>query len=246
MLGILISLLVGTIGFFALYLTVEGILGFSILLGIILALIAYAIISKKTFLQIEIANAKAQKALQQQKFDRAIKIYESLLILKKWSILIPGQVYSYVGMIYYIKSDKDNAETNLAKASSLNWIAKAMLAIIQMQKQNLDSMIKLFEKVVSSHKKEGLAWATYAYCLDKVRRREDAIHVLERADKALKGKDERIKSNLIELKNSRRMKMKAFGDQWYQFMLERPPMKRVQQQQPGYMRMKKNSMYRGR
>lgn len=245
MLGLLISILVSVAGFAALYFTLN-ILSFSILISVVLGLVAFAIISKKVFKQIGIVNEKAQKAMQQQKFDRAIRIYEDLLPLKKYSFFVTGQVYSYIGMIYYIKSDQTKAEPALKKASSLNWIAKGMLAVIKMKKKEPEDMVKIFDKMAGSHKKEGLVWGLYAYCLDKIRRREDAIAVLEKANKILKGNDERIKNNLIELKNGRRMKMKGFGDQWYQFMLEKPAAKRMQQQQPSYMRMKKNSMYRGR
>jgi len=36
--------------------------------------------------------------------------------------------------------------------------------------------------------------------------------------------DERLKTLLARLQNDKRMKLEAFGEQWWQFWLETPPM----------------------
>ena len=85
----------------------------------------------------------------------------------------------------------------------------------------------------------------YAYCLSKINKREDAIKILEEGNKKLKEVDDRIKSNILELRNGRKMRMKAFGDQWYQFMLEIPKKRMMQQTGPSQGKFKKNALYKG-
>jgi len=221
-------------------------LGFSILIAVIVSLIAFFILTKKTMKELEILNEKAQKAIYSQKFDRAIRIYESGLELRKKSPFIVGQIYGMIGMLYFMRRDNKNAKPNLIRSSSLNWVSKGMLGVIYMHEKNPVEMEKVFKNMVSAGKKEGLAWALYAYCLDKINKREDAIKILEEGNKKLKEVDDRIKSNILELRNGRRMRMKAFGDPWYQFMLENPPRKRMMQQQnPSQGKFKKNAMYKG-
>ncbi|MBN2788951.1 MAG: hypothetical protein JXR69_02025 [Candidatus Delongbacteria bacterium] len=221
-------------------------LGFSILIAIIVSLITFFILTKKTMKELELLNEKAQKAIYSQKIDRAIRIYESGLELRKKSPFIVGQIYGMIGMLYFMSRDNKNAKPNLIKASSLNWVSKGMLGVIYMNEKNQEDMEKVFRNMVSAGKKEGLAWALYAYCLDRINRREDAIKILEEGNKKLKEIDDRIKSNILELRNGRRMRMKGFGDQWYQFLLENPPKKRMMQQSsPSQGKFKKNALYKG-
>ncbi len=221
-------------------------LSFSILIGIIFATAVFIILIRKASKELEILNQKAQKALYSQNFDRALRIYESGLELGKKSPFIVGQIYGMIGMIHYIRKDNEKARESLMKASSMNWVAKGMLAVIYMNEKNYNKMEESFKTVITSGKKEGLAWALYAYCLEKTGKKEDALKILEEGNKKLKEADDRIKSNILELKNNRKMRMKSFGESWYQFMLERPSAKRMMQ--PGGVHqggMKKNALYRG-
>lgn len=221
-----------------------GTISFSVLIGVIIGIVVFFILTKSIMKEVEVLNAKAQKAISQQKYDRAINIYKSGIKLKWKSPFIAGQMYGLIGMLYYIKKEHANAIPNLQKSSFSNWVAKGMLGIIYMQQKDFTNMEKVFKSMISYSKKEGLAWGLYAYCLYKLQRKDDAIKILEEGNKKLKENDDRIKTNLLEIKNGRRMKMKVFGDQWYQFMLENPPRKKITQQAPGYMKYKKNAVYR--
>ncbi len=218
--------------------------GFGILIGVVIGLVLFIILTKRVMKEFDIVNKKAQKALQNQKFERAINIYKGSLALSKKSPFIKGQVYSMIGMLYYVQKQFEEAKPYLSKASFTNWMAKAMLAVIYYREKNDQEMCKILDKLTASHKKEGLVWGLYAYLLNSQKKREEAIKILEEGNQKLKEQDERIKTNLIELKNKRRMKMKGFGEAWYQFLLENPPRRMIQQNQPAYMRQKKNAIYR--
>jgi len=245
--NILITILTAIIIPVVLYLIMGDYLSFSIVIGLLTAAGVFIFLIRKASKEVEILNEKAQKALYSQNFDRALRIYESGLSLGKKSPFIVGQIYGMIGMIHYMRKDNDKAKPALVKASSMNWAAKGMLGVIYLNEKNFSEMEKTFKVMVTSGKKEGLAWSLYAYCLEKLNRKEEALKILEEGNKKLKEADDRIKANILELKNNRKMRMKAFGDAWYQFMLERPPMKRMMQQ-PGIAHqtgMKKNAMYKG-
>ncbi|OGE82600.1 MAG: hypothetical protein A2Y39_02555 [Candidatus Delongbacteria bacterium GWF2_40_14] len=245
--NIIISILTAVVVSTGLYFLFSDFLAFSILIGIIAGAAVFILLVRSASKELEKLNDKAQKALYSQNFDRALRIYESGLALGKKSPFITGQIYGMIGMIHYMRKENDKAKPALIKSSSMNWAAKGMLGVIYMNEKNYTEMDNSFKVMVTSGKKDGLSWALYAYCLEKLNRKEEALKILEEGNKKLKDADERIKSNILELRNNRKMRMKVFGDPWYQFMLERPPMKRMMQQ-PGVAHQtgfKKNSLYKG-
>ncbi|MFO7810198.1 MAG: tetratricopeptide repeat protein [Candidatus Delongbacteria bacterium] len=245
--NILITILVAFAVSAGLMLIMPGNIAFPVLIGILSAITVFVILTRKATKELERLNNKAQKALYSQKFDRALRIYESGLLLARKSPFIAGQIHGLIGMIHFMRKDNDKAKPSLIRASSMNWVAKGMLGVIYMHEKKYDEMEKAFRTMVTSGKKEGLAWALYAYCLERVKEHEKAIKILEEGNKKLKENDERIKTNILELKNNRRMRMKQFGDTWYQFMLERPPAKKMVQQQGMGNKggFKKNALYKG-
>ena len=163
------------------------------------------------------------KVLQNGKFDVAIRMMEEALKYGKWMLMIESQVKAQIGTVQYLKKDFSAALPNLEKTSAKNWVAMGMLAVIYMRKKDFSKMASTFEKGVKSNAKEPLIWNLYAYCLCKNGERDKAIDVLGRAVKKIKG-DERTASNLRALQNNAKMKMKSFGELWYQFHLETVPM----------------------
>lgn len=245
--NIIITILTAVVVSTGLYFLFSDFLAFSILIGIIAGAAVFIFLVRSASKELEKLNDKAQKALYSQNFDRALRIYESGLALGKKSPFITGQIYGMIGMIHYMRKDFDKAKSALIKSSSMNWAAKGMLGVIYMNEKNYTEMDNTFKVMITSGKKDGLSWGLYAYCLEKLNRKEEALKILEEGNKKLKDSDERIKSNILELRNNRKMRMKVFGDAWYQFMLERPPMKRMMQQ-PGVAHQtgfKKNALYKG-
>ena len=165
----------------------------------------------------------ASKTLQTGKFDLAIKGMEGGLKYGKWVIMIESQIRAQIGTVQYLKKDFNAAFPNLQKSVAKNWVSMGMLAVIYMRKKDYANMIKTFEKAVKACPKEAILWNLYAYCLVKTDERDKAIAVLNRALKKNKD-DERTASNLNALQNNAKMKMKSFGELWYQFHLENVPM----------------------
>ena len=94
-----------------------------------------------------------------------------------------------------------------------------MLAISYMKRNKKDKMISTFDKSVQWTPKESLLWNLYAYCLNENGETGKAKEVLEKGLKKLPG-DEVLEQNLAALNEGKKMKMRSFGDLWFQFHLE--------------------------
>lgn len=217
--SVLSSIALGLITYFALG---AGYV-WSALFAIALFMTLNFVLSRRIMNKVTDIMESAGKILQSGKFDIAIRSMEEALKYSKWMLMIDSQVRAQIGTVQYLKKDFNAALPNLQKTSAKNWVAMGMLAVIYMRKKEFDKMTKTFEKGVKSNAKEPLLWNLYAYCLNKNGERDKAIDVLNRAVKKVKS-DERTASNLRALQNNAKMKMKSFGELWYQFHLETVPM----------------------
>jgi len=163
----------------------------------------------------------AEKEIQAGRMDKGIKTLEGGLRYRRWQLYVAPQLYSQIGMIYYLKRDFRTAFDYLQKGFTRNWASMGMLAICYMKRNKPKEMKKTFEKALNLTRKEPLLWNLYAFCLEKIGEKDKAVETLERGLKKT-AEDERLKDNLDALQEGRRMKMKGYGDFWYQFHLEKP------------------------
>ncbi|HEY4743634.1 MAG TPA: hypothetical protein VIH45_03175 [Desulfuromonadaceae bacterium] len=161
----------------------------------------------------------AGKDLQGQRFEKAVRELKEALRYGKWQVYVEGQINSQIGMIYYMKRDFSNAFPYLEKSFFKNWAAMGMLAVCYMKRQKKDKMIATFDKAVVGSPKESLLWNLYAYCLAECGDTAKAKEILEKGLKKLPG-DGPITENLENLQQGKKMKMRGFGDMWFQFHLE--------------------------
>lgn len=162
----------------------------------------------------------AQRDVMANRAEKAIKALEDGLKYGAWQFYVKSQIHSQIGSIYYIKRQFNEAVPYLEKGFVRNWVSQSMLAITYMKKNKTSKMIETFAKAVSGSRKEPMVYALYAFCLDRVGERNKAIEVLKNG-LAKTASDERLQENLSLLEAGKKMKMKGFGDMWYQFHLEK-------------------------
>ncbi|MCK6512930.1 hypothetical protein L6R29_23620 [Myxococcota bacterium] len=159
--------------------------------------------------------------------DQSVEKLKAGYDLARWQFFLKAQIDAQIGIILFsVKDDFKEAMPYLERSFPRNWIAQAMLAICHMKRHKPEKMEEAFEKAVSYNKKEDMLWNIYAYCLNKIKKTDRAIEVLGRAQKALPANNV-IVENLVALQNNKQMKMKNYGDQWYQFHLEKPPTPKI-------------------
>lgn len=192
----------------------------ALLIAVVTFTVIFVIVSRIVMKKVMAALEQAGKDLQAQRFEKGIRGMKDALRYGPWQLYVSEQINSQIGMAYYIKRDFSNAFPYLEHAFFKNWVAMGMLAICYMKRHKRDKMEKTFEKAVQWNSKESLLWNLYAYCLaEECNDTAKATDVLERGLKKLPG-DTHITENLEHLKNGRKMKMRSFGDAWYQFHLE--------------------------
>ena len=242
MYNIIISVAIVAVTFLVLKLAVGLSWWLSLLIGLVLGLGAFVLLSRYIMKKVEAIMSSAKKDLQTQRatskemqlklVDRAIREMQPALQYGKWQIYVTGQVNSAIGMLHYIKRDFSGAFPYLQKGFFKNWVTMGMLAISYMKRSKRDKMKDTFEKAVLGTPKESLLWALYAWCLADGGDTDKAKEILERGLKKISG-DEELIQNLALLKEGKRMKMTGYGEMWYQFHLENPAT--IQKQQMAAM-----------
>jgi tetratricopeptide (TPR) repeat protein len=209
--------------------------GFSIWAGIIPGVLAFFI----TFILLARWVAKRVQALMEsvqkefqgqpatqkealQRVDRAVKTLEQGLVYDKWQLMVGPEIHAQIGMLKYMAKDLDGAKPHLAKASSRNYMAKALEGALHYQRKDFTAMRRAFEAAVKTGKKEAVVWAAYAWCLLQLKEKDQALQVLARAVQ-INPSDEKLKGSLTQLQNDKRLKMKPYEPTWWQFGLEAPP-----------------------
>ncbi len=189
--------------------------------SVVVFTVSFILITRIVMNKVSALMEAAQRDIQAGRAEKAIKTLESGYQFKNWQFYIKAQIDAQIGMLLFLKRDFAKAFDYLQKGFVRHWVAMGMLGVCYMKRNQTAKMVETFEKAVGATKKEALLWNLYAYCLEKVGDKDKAIAVLEKALKKTGG-DERLEANLEALKEGRKMKMRAFGDLWFQFHLEKP------------------------
>ncbi|MCE1228572.1 MAG: hypothetical protein LWX11_03660 [Firmicutes bacterium] len=217
-------------------------LGISFWFGVPLGLVAgiglFIWLGRKVQEELEKIFNRAGELMKKQQFDAAIMVMKEGYKLAPRQFLVKGSIDGQIGVVQYLRKKNDEAEPLLKSASMQHYVAKAMLAILQWKRGEKKAARKTFDLALRSGKKESLLYATYAYMLNEAHDRDGAIELLNRGLKICKN-DERLLTNRNLLQNGKAMKMKVYGDQWYQFMLERPMLR---QEPPPFARVSKRAL----
>lgn len=129
-----------------------------------------------------------------------------------------------IGSILFMQEKFDQARPYLERSFVRLWNTKVMLAVLKFKKKDYEAMDAVMERAAKYSPKQGLLWSTWAFMHQKAGNRDKAIDVLNRGKAQLQDKDPLLSENLLALQNGKKMKMKAYGDAWYQFHLEKHPM----------------------
>lgn len=181
---------------------------------------------------------RAGELMKKQQFDPAIEVMKEGYALAPWQFMVKGSIDGQIGVVQYVRKKNDEAEPLLRTASYQHYIAKAMLGILQWKRGEKKLARETFNLALKAGKKESLLYAVYAYVLNEMKDREKAIEVINKGLAICQG-DERLAAQRTSLQNNKPMKMKLYGEQWYQFMLERPI---IRQEPPPFARVSKRSL----
>ncbi len=195
-------------------------------------------LGRKVQTELEAVFTRAGELLKKQQFDKGIEVMKQAYAYSRRQFLVKGTVDGQIGMVQYLRKKNEEAEPLLRSASPQHYIAKAMLGILEWKRGENAQARRTFETALKAGKKESLLYAVYAYVLVEMKDRAQAVEVLNRGLKVCKD-DERLLTNRNLLQNNKAMKMKLYGEQWYQFMLERPV---IRQEPPPFAKVSKRAL----
>lgn len=191
-----------------------------LLAGTAVFLAVFILITRTIMKKVGNLMQSAQHDVMANRSEKAIRELESGLKYGNWQLYVKPQILSQIGTIHYLKRNFNDAIPYLEKGFVRNWVSQSMLAITYMKKNKTSKMKDAFAKAVAGSRKEPMVYALNAFCLDRIGERNKALEILKKGiSKA--GGDERLKENLALLEAGKKMKMKGFGDMWYQFHLEK-------------------------
>ena len=219
--------------------------GESALPGVMVAIVAFFVLARKTMKLLEGTFAVVTKELQARppRTANALKVLEDARGAAKAQFGLSSQLDNQIGVIHFLQQDFNAAMPYLQRSLTFgHWMGGIMLAVIQYKKKNHDDMRKTLDALERKGKKSGLYWSVRAYLLDQVGERDNAQQVLAKGIEKVP-EDTKLKDNLQALQNGKKMKMKSYNMQWYQLHLEKPPA--MVQQNPMQPRMSK-AQRRGR
>ena len=154
--------------------------------------------------------------------DKCIEVLKKAYAYKNYSFFLEQNINAQIGTLYYATNRPKEAEPYLANSFPRQAEAICMYACLLYKRNDYDGMKAQFEKALKFTKNKPMLWNVYAWCLLKSKKREEALLVLGRCLAANPG-DKPTQDNLDLLRNSGAMKMRDYyGEQWYQFMLEKP------------------------
>ena len=194
--------------------------------------------ARKTQNQLEAIFNRAGELMKKQQFDPAIEVMKEGYALAPWQFMVKGSIDGQIGVVQYVRKKNEEAEPLLRSASYQHYIAKAMLGILQWKRGEKKLARETFNLALKAGKKESLLYAVYAYVLNEMKDRDKAIAILNKGLTVCQG-DERLLAQRNSLQNNKPMKMKLYGEQWYQFMLERPILR---QEPPPFARVSKRAL----
>ena len=223
--NLLAAILVGALIVAALFAPGLLRLGESIVPGVLGMIIAYWVLARRAFKQVENIFTTAAKYLQQvpPKFDLAVSTMDKAYAFAKVQFGVRSQVDAQIGVMYFLQKEFNKALPYLERSLGFgHWLGGAMLGVIYYKKKNHDKMRETFQVVLKKGKKQSLAWNLYAYLLCQIGDRDAAQDILVNGLKKTSD-DPKVKESLLSLQNGKKIKMRGYKEQWYQFHLERPP-----------------------
>jgi tetratricopeptide (TPR) repeat protein len=194
----------------------------SLIPAIVAAAVAYFLLARRTLKQLEAIIQASQKEFMAKHMEQGIAKLNTAFELSRWQFLVASQVHAQLGSILYMLQRFDEAKPHLEKSFVRIGSARAMLGALHYRSKDYEKMTKVFEDAVTYNKKDGLLWSTYAWCLERSGQREKALEVMNRGLQESPS-DEKMKANQLALQNKERLRMKAYGQEWWAFHLESPP-----------------------
>jgi len=217
--GILLGAIIGAL---------TGYWGFGIFIALLTSIALFFFLTRHFSRQLQTLFNVANNEIQKQNMERAIEILKSGYKLKNWLFLVKAQIDSQIGVILYTQKKFGEAYKFLQNSNPRIYMGYCMLAIGHMKNGKKDKAEEALSLVQKFNKKEAFVYSLSAYLYEnEFKNSEKAIEALNKGMKHLPN-NQNIKDHLLAIQNNKNFKMDKYGDTWYQMMLERNVVNKLQ------------------
>jgi pentatricopeptide repeat protein len=197
--------------------------GSGVLLGVLAFLIAVIVLARLIGKRMGRAQKEVEGHIRAQRIQKAIAGLEALRPLGIWHPLLAWSLDEQIGTLHYAGlREIDEAQPYLERARLKSGQAWTMLAASYFKRGRHDDAERVFQQAMKRKPKERLVWAAYVWCSLKRGRKDAALQALARARVKLPS-DEPLHKMQLAVQNSKPVKMKSFGQEWYVLQLEPTP-----------------------
>ncbi len=218
--GLLSALIIGFI---------SGYFGLGVFIGIIIMIVTFFFLMRYFSSKLRDIFFLANAELHKQKIDKSIEILKSGYNYKNWFFLIPAQIESQIGMIYYTQRKFGDAYKSLQKSNPRIFSAYLMLIIGHIKNNKKDEALKAIPLVMKFNKKEAFVFSVAAYLFEE--EFDDKLAAIDALKKGLKNipANHNLNEHLLAIQNNKKYKMDHWGDMWLQLMLDKNAVQKLQQ-----------------
>ncbi len=202
--------------------------GFGVFIGVFVAAVFFFYMTRQVTKQLQTLFTQANAEVQKQQFDAAITTLKSGYRFANKAFLVKAQVDSQIGTILYIQKKFGEAYKYLQKANPRIYTAYTMLIVGDLKNKKEKEAKEHIDLLVKVNKKEPFVYSFAAYIYsEEFHDKGEAIAYLKKGTKVLPG-NEKLKDHLLALQNNKKFKMEKWGDVWYQLLLEKKSMSKLQ------------------
>jgi hypothetical protein len=189
--------------------------------------VAYFILARRTYKQVEGIAQAAMEHLQNAQqdpsaIDRASAIIETGLPRGKWQFLVTSQLHGQLGQLAFMKAnmkqskDQSSAKAHLLKAWGRDWLSQTILSVILFEEKQHAEALKRLDGARGGGSGQAIYWGVYAYIAQASGKSDVALKVLN--DGLDKNKDHAgIKAFRDAVANNAELPIQTFSPQWFQF-----------------------------
>lgn len=226
MLSLLIGILIGAAvaAPLAYYINI----GFGVFIGFFVAALIFFFITRRITKQLQNLFNTANAEVQKQHYDAAITLMKSGYSFSGWAFLARAQIDSQIGTILYIQKKFGEAYKYLQKSNPRIYTAYTMLIVGHLKNKKIDKAKQDIGLLVKLNKKEPFVYSYAGYVHgEQLNDKNEAISYLKKGVKALPH-NQNLSDHLLSLQNNKKYKMEKWGDIWYQLMIEKKSLSRLQ------------------
>lgn len=226
MLGLAISIAAGIVAGIIIGFLVN--IGFGIFIGMFVAIGLFIFFTRYFSKKLQTVFSAANTEIQKQQFERAVSILKSGYRYNNYAFLVKAQIDSQIGVILYTQKKFGEAYKYLQNSNPRIMMGYLMLIIGHIKNnktRNIDNDIKM---LIRFNKKDPFVYSAVAYLYEEeLNDRDKALEILTKAAKVMPD-NQKIIEHLTAFQNNKPFKMEKYGEMWYQLLLDRKGITRLQ------------------